>query len=587
MKNISKIFFAFMLLISFSSLESCTYIKKADSGIRKAFGSVNRFQRQQKLYSRRLGLDEKNNSEKQGEGDENRMVRNPIQQKNMINDYGYLFEGINGYNPGVIVNYSNSDSTSNVFEIESEKFKSIQPNREVFGWHPYWMGNRWTNYPFELLSTISYFSYNVNPRTGLSSNPSQIEDWKTTAMIDSAKAKNTRVLLTVSLQGKTNQDQFLTNELLWNNLYQDVSKLILERNADGVDLNFEDLPFGLKSEFTDFVDGFDQYLTLQFQNNNRENPFISLTLPAHKDREHFDIKRLDAFIDLFIIMGYDYNGTSSPDAVSPLQSEGVFSLKNTVEYFKEKNINVNKTILALPYYGILWNINPSGEDDFKASIERKLTYSEIKNNFLDNEDVGSEVELDPISMSKIYRAAFEDNSIKEIHYDDAFTLSKKYDYAMNNNFQGVGIWALGYDNGNDELWNLIENYFSTDIAVFNDPISEVNGFPIKFAESLVVQKDVFIAIIIYFVLALVTAFVLILSDWRIRDSIIKNSINQLIVIFIGFILLIPLVVFVREILDKGGFFIKSSWEIYIGFFVGLLVFFVSSKFKWNNTLEKP
>ncbi|MDA9365942.1 glycosyl hydrolase family 18 protein [Flavobacteriaceae bacterium] len=587
MKNISKIFFAFMLLISFSSLESCTYIKKADSGIRKAFGSVNRFQRQQKLYSRRLGLDEKNNSEKQGEGDENRMVRNPIQQKNMINDYGYLFEGINGYNPGVIVNYSNSDSTSNVFEIESEKFKSIQPNREVFGWHPYWMGNRWTNYPFELLSTISYFSYNVNPRTGLSSNPSQIEDWKTTAMIDSAKAKNTRVLLTVSLQGKTNQDQFLTNELLWNNLYQDVSKLILERNADGVDLNFEDLPFGLKSEFTDFVDGFDQYLTLQFQNNNRENPFISLTLPAHKDREHFDIKRLDAFIDLFIIMGYDYNGTSSPDAVSPLQSEGVFSLKNTVEYFKEKNINVNKTILALPYYGILWNINPSGEDDFKASIERKLTYSEIKNNFLDNEDVGSEVELDPISMSKIYRAVFEDNSIKEIHYDDAFTLSKKYDYAMNNNFQGVGIWALGYDNGNDELWNLIENYFSTDIAVFNDPISEVNGFPIKFAESLVVQKDVFIAIIIYFVLALVTAFVLILSDWRIRDSIIKNSINQLIVIFIGFILLIPLVVFVREILDKGGFFIKSSWEIYIGFFVGLLVFFVSSKLKWNNTLEKP
>ena len=92
MKSISKIFFAFMILISFSSLESCTYIKKADSGIRKAFGSVNRFQRQQKLYSRRLGLDEKNNSEKQGEGDDNRMVRNPIQQKNMINDYGYLFE---------------------------------------------------------------------------------------------------------------------------------------------------------------------------------------------------------------------------------------------------------------------------------------------------------------------------------------------------------------------------------------------------------------------------------------------------------------------------------------------------------------
>ena len=587
MNNILKLFFALIIITSFSTLESCSYVKKMDSGIRKAFGSVNRFQRQKKQYSRRLGMDQNKSNDQQDNGDNNQMVRNPIQQKNMVNNYGYLFEGINGYDPGVIVNYNNSDSTSYIFEVENEKFKTILPDREVFGWHPYWMGKSWMNYPFELLSTISYFSYNVNPKTGLGLNPDQIEDWNTSAMIDSAKVKNTRVLLTVSLQGNNNQDEFLTNELLWNNLFEDVSKLVLTRNGDGIDLNFEDIPLSLRNEFVDFVKGFHQYLTSQFQNNNKTKPYISLTLPAHKDREHFDIKKLDPFIDLFIIMGYDYNGNSSPEAVSPLQSEGVFSLKNTVEYFKESNINVNKTILALPYYGILWNINPSENDDFEAKIERKLTYTEIKNNFIENQELGSEVELDPISMSKIYRVAFEDNSIKEIHYDDAFTLSKKYDYAMNNNFQGVGIWALGYDNGNDELWNLIEDYFSTDIAIFNDPITEVNGFPIRFAESLIKQKDVFIAIIVYFVFALVTSFVFVLSDWRIRDSIMKKPINQLIIIFIGFVLLTPLVVFVREILDKSGFPVKSNLEIYIGFFVGILVFFIASKLKWNNAFEKP
>ena len=134
---------------------------------------------------------------------------------------------------------------------------------------------------------------------------------------------------------------------------------------------------------------------------------------------------------------------------------------------------------------------------------------------------------------------------------------------------------------------MVENYFSTDRATFNDPITEANGFPIRFAESLVQQKYVFIAIIIYFVLALVTAFVLLLSDWRIRDTIIKNSINQLIVIFIGFVLLTPLVVFVKELLDQGGFSIKSSWEIYIGFFIGLLVFYLSTRLKWNNVIKKP
>ena len=586
MNRISKIVVAVLVLISFSTLESCTYVKKLDSGIRKTFGSVNRFKRQQTLYSKRLGLENTDNSDSQEEED-GRMKRNPIQQKNMINDYGYLFEGINGFSPGVIVNYSNKDSSSDVFEYQDEKFKTIVPTREVFGWHPYWMGKSWEQYPFELLSTISYFSYNVNSKTGFSSNPEQIEDWKKTALIDSAKVKNTRVLLTVSLQGRSNNDYFLSNALLWNNLYGEVSKLLLERDADGIDINFEDIPFSKKNEFVDFVTGFEKFLTIQFQNNNKKDPYLSLTLPAHKDRDNFDIKGLDPFVDLFIIMGYDYNSTTSPDAVSPLQSEGIFSLKNTVDYFKEIKIDLSKTILALPYYGILWNINPAGEDNFEANIERKLTYSEIKNNFLNNKDIGGEVELDPISMSKVYRAAFEDNSIKEIHFDDAFTLSKKYDFAMNNGLKGVGIWALGYDKGSNELWGLVENYFSTDRATFNDPITEANGFPIRFAESLVQQKYVFIAIIIYFVLALVTAFVLLLSDWRIRDTIIKNSINQLIVIFIGFVLLTPLVVFVKELLDQGGFSIKSSWEIYIGFFIGLLVFYLSTRLKWNNVIKKP
>ena len=51
--------------------------------------------------------DQNKNNGQQDDGENNQMVRNPIQQKNMINDYGYLFEGINGYSPGVIVNYNN------------------------------------------------------------------------------------------------------------------------------------------------------------------------------------------------------------------------------------------------------------------------------------------------------------------------------------------------------------------------------------------------------------------------------------------------------------------------------------------------
>ena len=122
---------------------------------------------------------------------------------------------------------------------------------------------------------------------------------------------------------------------------------------------------------------------------------------------------------------------------------------------------------------------------------------------------------------------------------------------------------------------------------FNDPISEVNGFPIRFAKKLVQNKDVFIAMIIYFVMAVVFAFVFLLSDWRIRDSIVKSQVNQIIVIFIGFILLIPLVVFIKELFNDLGYYINSSWEIFIAFLIGLLVFFIATKLKFDRIIEKP
>ena len=91
MNKFIKALYYILIFICFSSFESCTQLKKIDSTIRKTFGQVNRFKRQQKLYSKRLGLD--NNQGNLNQNDSVfKMKRNPIQQKNMINEYGYIFE---------------------------------------------------------------------------------------------------------------------------------------------------------------------------------------------------------------------------------------------------------------------------------------------------------------------------------------------------------------------------------------------------------------------------------------------------------------------------------------------------------------
>jgi len=586
MKQLFRLLFLTFIIGSSCTLNSCTYLQKLDSGVRKTFGQVNRFQRQQKLYSRRLGLD---NSNKNKDDDASgTLQKNPIQQKNMINSYGYLFEGINGVPAGSVINYQSEDSIADYYVVQDQKFRSIPEKNEVFGWHPYWMESSWERYPFELLSTLAYFSYGVDPSSGLNQNEETIQAWKTTAMIDSAQVKNTRVLLTVSLHGKQNQKNFLNNRLLWNNLFNEVGKLLLLRNANGVDINFEDLPYSRSREFVTFVSEFKQSLEIQFQNNNRPSPFISLTLPAVKDRENYQIRALSPLVDLFVIMGYDYNSADLPEAVAPLQAESGLSLNNTLDYYFNQNIPPDKTILALPYYGILWNIVPEKgkKDSYQASVERKLTYSEIQNMYLDK-DFKASLELDPISMSQIYRIAFEDNSLKEIHFDDKFTLSKKYDLALQQNLKGVGIWALGYEGNRTELWELIAEYFTKEKKILRDPIAEVNGYPVQFAKRLVQNKRVFIAIIIYFTMAIVLAFILVLTDWRVRTTIYRNQVNQLMVICIGFILLLPLVVYIQELLELAGWYIKSSWQIYIAFLLGILFFFIATRIKFGSLKEKP
>ncbi|MDD3662208.1 MAG: hypothetical protein PHG63_04050, partial [Candidatus Dojkabacteria bacterium] len=36
----------------------------------------------------------------------------------------------------------------------------------------------------------------------------------------------------------------------------------------------------------------------------------------------------------------------------------------------------------------------------------------------------------------------------------------KYDFVLGRNLGGIGIWALGYDNGRSELWSTLQSKFS-------------------------------------------------------------------------------------------------------------------------------
>ena len=547
--------------------------RKTKSQIRMLDRSLNR-------TKKRLGLDEKKEDVEEDTID---TEYSPMEQKNMLNSYGYIYDALNGDDQVVTSSNFYWDDEKDVYYVKDKRYRKVFPDKEVFGWHPYWMGDSWKNYPFELLSTLSYFSYKVDPVTGSYSNPKQIEEWRNTALIDSAQVNKTKVLLTVSSHGRSNNNKFLGDRGKWSVLIDSVTKLVKDRNADGVDLNFEQLPYLKRERFNLFVKQLREHLNNQI---NVKKPIISITLPAVDSREVFDVIELQKHADLMVIMGYDYNtGNQIQGAVAPLRSsEGLdISLSNTVSFYMDIGIDTQKTILALPYYGSMWTGNMDENGEVSSNFERKVTYREIMNLFSSDVAINSKTSpfLDKRSMTNYYNLTYPDNSTKEIWFDDDFTLGKKFDYAISQNLKGIGIWALGYDNGYLELWDVIDDRFASKEKIVSNPITDQSGYAIRFSQFLLKKKDIIITAAIFFFFSVAIGFLITLSDWRVRDSIAGNQFHRTIFIAMVFIFLTPIAYLVNQI-----FFLKSSWVYYLVFLMGNLTFYLSSLIKIKSR-KKP
>ena len=594
-KHIKLLLFSLLILNT-----SCDKIKKVDKVLKKSFGQLNRVQRKKNNYSKRLGPGNNNKSDSLKTVNNNES--NSINQKNMINDYGYLFEMINGVDPGKVVDNSDINGPLKVFAI-SDTVNSIPKEIEVFGWHPHWMKSKWKNYPFNLLSTIAYFSYKVDPVSGNPQNPLDLIGWTETDFVKTAKQNRTKALLTVSLHGENNLINFLESDIsIWENLFSKVSSYIIEKDADGIDINFESLPSSQRSNFLKFIKKFKEYLDIEFYKKNKGYSFLSLSIPSSQNMVNYSIKRLSDMktkngsdlVDLFIIMGYDFHSKTIPGPTSPLQSDNnQISLFKTLKRFNSFGVNKSKTILALPYYGLMYNVESTFDSltntqDISASLDKKLTYNEINEYFIESSDLNYEIELDPISMSKSLTLFFEDNSMKEIFYDDSYTLSKKFDFAMTQGLKGVGIWALGYDNQRKELWSLIDDSFTSSEKLYVDPIGEVNGFPIRLSKSFIKDKNIYFVIIIFLTFSVIIAALILLSDFRIREKLTSSKINSLILLTIFYIFLIPLIIFINELFYAGGYgiYIKSEVNLYIAMFMGALFFYLGSKITLKKE-DKP
>ncbi len=432
----------------------------------------------------------------------------------------------------------------------------LNPEFSVFGWHPYWEGNAYLYYDFSLLTHVSYFAYELDPQTGLWKD---LNGWDTTGLVTYAKQRNPacKVLLTVSCFGSDNT-VFLTTPPAQKRLNNTLVKLLQEKKADGITLDLEGIEAGYSPQLNTFI------RNLHHSLKTADTSFIlTLALPAVDYEQVFDMDTLSEYVDLFVIMGYDYHGaTGGPGPIAPLHPStqwGELSVSQSVSYYLSQKTPRKKLLVGLPYFGAIWqgtNNTPTENMEFVGYRPYSYQLSEGPGVFKYIASAGGMRWQYPVKEPAGYQ--------REWWGEDTASLGAKYDWILAQELGGIGIWALGYDEGSQNLWNLLGEKFSTD--KIEPPPSPAPPEPkpspgANFLEWIETHSDLvfFTLLIIYF--GIVTGVILALVSPEVKNYLLLKKRLRAAWILVGMLLILPVGLYLNVVESYTTFEILVLFSI--------------------------
>lgn len=339
--------------------------------------------------------------------------------------------------------------------------RSSIPTREVFGYHPYWMNSAYPNYNYSQLSTIAYFGVDLSS----SGYITDYHSWPVTTLINLAHTNGVKVVLVAINFDTESLETLLSSSTNRTRAINNLLQAAKNANADGVNIDFESFPSSQKYNLNTFMsalaDSFHKHIP---------NSSVSIALPAVNWSNKFDYLTLANVCDALFIMGYNYYWTGSSNAgpVAPLTGWGTYNITWTVnDYLTRTQGQNDKIILGLPYYGVKWPTYT----DYRGSATLG-SGSSVRYSTAEGEAANYGKRWDAESQTPWY--AYETSSWYQAWYDDSLSLSKKYQLAINNDLQGVGMWALGYDGSRPELWGALKDLFGA-----NSPPNAVEDFRVE------------------------------------------------------------------------------------------------------------
>ena len=321
----------------------------------------------------------------------------------------------------------------------------------VFGFLPYWIDDSYfESINFQLLTHIAPFSIEMNPDGSISDD----RDWPWTALIDRAHNHGVRVILTATLFGDREVKTLLENNNHRSRFIKQITEKVRVGNVDGIIVDFEGAG---ANEWPKLLPNFLQELT-RHMHTEIPGSEVSFASPAIDWNNQWDFLEIADSCDYLFIMGYAFAGSWS-DVTGPTApinggSRNLSSLlKDPRDYGEVVQKKRDKLILGVPYYGCRWQ---TATEQPQSSVEKFINYPRLK------DAISQSLEYTPSwdIVSKTPWYSYKKNEKwRQVWFENPESLFAKYQLAKDTGLLGIGIFALGYEGGEKEPWQVIENIF--------------------------------------------------------------------------------------------------------------------------------
>src|SRR6266480_3282018 len=357
------------------------------------------------------------------------------------------------------------------------------PQNEIFGFalasslsDPTMGAATWN---FSLLTTVAFFGLHINDDGNIAAD-SGLTVWNSSAtsdLISKAHTNATKVVLTIILQDFSAGNPHMCAGLAHasTTIAATVAQ-VKAKGVDGVNIDYEGLNGACGTTDGYWARHAMTGLAAKMNAALGTGYYLSVDTYASSATDgagFFDVVNLTLYVDSFFVMAYDLEYSNYMRAplscskfclgpTSPLT--GYYYNDTTVASQYVSAVGASKVIFGVPYYGRKACVGAAVANAYPTS-------SVVADSYLDAVGEASYFEVKPGSYV-VHRESHSGGMerwdtwynatlgcTRELYWDDATSLGKKYDLVNANGLRGVGIWNLNYGGGAPELWTALANHF--------------------------------------------------------------------------------------------------------------------------------